>query len=51
MEPFYFSLFKGEADERLAELVDIANFPVISSNLEPAEASPLYDVRDTESED
>ena len=35
-----------EGDGRLAELVNIANFPILSSNLEPTEASPLYGVRD-----
>jgi 5'-nucleotidase len=35
-----------EGDARLAELVDLANFPIVSSNALPEPASPLYRVRD-----
>ncbi len=35
-----------EGDGRLAELIEIANFPIVSSNMQPTEASPLYDVAD-----
>ncbi len=35
-----------EGDGRLAELIDIADFPVVSSNALPEPASPLYRVRD-----
>ncbi len=35
-----------EGDGRLAELVELANFPLVSSNMQPEPASPLYAVRD-----
>lgn len=35
-----------EGDERLAELIELANFPVVSSNALPEPASPLWRVRD-----
>jgi 5'-nucleotidase len=35
-----------EGDGRLAELIEVANFPIVSSNMQPMEASPLYDVAD-----
>ena len=35
-----------EGDARLAELVELANFPIVSSNALPEPASPLYRVRD-----
>jgi 5'-nucleotidase / UDP-sugar diphosphatase len=35
-----------EGDARLAELVDLADFPIVSSNALPEPASPLYRVRD-----
>lgn len=35
-----------EGDERLAELVELANFPIVSSNALPEPASPLWRVRD-----
>jgi len=35
-----------EGDARLAELVELANFPIVSSNALPQPASPLYRVRD-----
>ena len=35
-----------EGDGRLAELIDLASFPVIASNMQPTDASPLYAVRD-----
>lgn len=35
-----------EGDERLAELIEMANFPILSSNMHPEEASPLYRVKD-----
>lgn len=35
-----------EGDERLAELIELANFPIVSSNALPEPASPLWRVRD-----
>ncbi|ADD68152.1 5'-Nucleotidase domain protein [Denitrovibrio acetiphilus DSM 12809] len=35
-----------EGDGRLAELIQMANFPILSSNMTPEEASPLYAVKD-----
>ncbi len=35
-----------EGDGRLAELIEIANFPIVSSNALPEAASPLYRVKD-----
>lgn len=35
-----------EGDGRLAELIQEANFPIVSSNMQPMEASPLYEVAD-----
>jgi 5'-nucleotidase len=35
-----------EGDERLAELIEMANFPILSSNMTPQETSPLYRVKD-----
>ena len=35
-----------EGDGRLAELIELANFPIVSSNAQPEPASPLYRVRD-----
>ncbi len=35
-----------EGDERLAELIELADFPIVSSNAQPEPASPLYRVRD-----
>ncbi|WP_321390500.1 5'-nucleotidase C-terminal domain-containing protein [uncultured Desulfuromusa sp.] len=35
-----------EGDARLAELIEMANFPILSSNMTPEEASPLYAVKD-----
>ncbi|MBW6454861.1 MAG: 5'-nucleotidase C-terminal domain-containing protein [Trueperaceae bacterium] len=35
-----------EGDARLAELVELANFPIVSSNALPEPASPLWRVRD-----
>ncbi len=35
-----------EGDGRLAELIELANFPILSSNMQPEPASPLYRVRD-----
>nr|WP_320192967.1 5'-nucleotidase C-terminal domain-containing protein [uncultured Desulfobacter sp.] len=35
-----------EGDERLAELIEMADFPILSSNMTPEEASPLYRVKD-----
>lgn len=35
-----------EGDGRLAELIKIANFPIVSSNVQPTEKSPLYEVAD-----
>jgi 5'-nucleotidase / UDP-sugar diphosphatase len=35
-----------EGDARLAELVELANFPIVSSNALPEPASPLWQVRE-----
>jgi 5'-nucleotidase / UDP-sugar diphosphatase len=35
-----------EGDERLAELIEMANFPIVSSNVYPEKESPLYRVKD-----
>lgn len=35
-----------EGDERLAELIELADFPIVSSNALPEPASPLWRVRD-----
>lgn len=35
-----------EGDGRLAELIELANFPIVSSNAQPENASPLYRVKD-----
>lgn len=35
-----------EGDERLAQLIELANFPILSSNMSPEPASPLYRVKD-----
>ena len=35
-----------EGDARLAELIGMANFPILSSNMTPEPASPLYAVKD-----
>ena len=35
-----------EGDGRLAELIEVANFPIVSSNMQPTMASPLYKVAD-----
>lgn len=35
-----------EGDARLAELIEMANFPILSSNMSPEPASPLYAVKD-----
>lgn len=35
-----------EGDGRLAELIEVANFPIVSSNMQPTMASPLYNVAD-----
>ncbi len=35
-----------EGDERLAQLIELADFPIVSSNALPEPASPLYRVRD-----
>jgi len=35
-----------EGDGRLAELIELANFPIVSSNALPEAASPLYRVKD-----
>jgi 5'-nucleotidase / UDP-sugar diphosphatase len=35
-----------EGDARLAELIEMANFPIVSSNALPEKASPLYRVKD-----
>lgn len=35
-----------EGDGRLAELIELANFPIVSSNAQPEAASPLYRVKD-----
>ncbi|MEE8441713.1 MAG: 5'-nucleotidase C-terminal domain-containing protein [Spirochaetia bacterium] len=35
-----------EGDARLAELIEMADFPIVSSNMQPDPASPLYRVRD-----
>lgn len=36
-----------EGDGRLAELIGMANFPIVSSNVQPTESSPLYAVKDS----
>ncbi|QUI24037.1 5'-nucleotidase C-terminal domain-containing protein [Vallitalea pronyensis] len=36
-----------EGDGRLAELIKIANFPIVSSNVQPTSKSPLYAVKDS----
>ena len=35
-----------EGDEGLADLIKIANFPILSANITPEEESPLYEVKD-----
>lgn len=35
-----------EGDERLAELIEMANFSILSANMTPEAASPLYRVKD-----
>lgn len=35
-----------EGDAGLAELIDMANFPILSSNMSPKAESPLYEVKD-----
>ncbi len=35
-----------EGDERLAQLIEMAQFPILSSNMTPEAASPLYRVKD-----
>ena len=35
-----------EGDQGLADLIEIANFPILSANIIPEEESPLYDVKD-----
>ncbi len=35
-----------EGDEGLADLIKIANFPILSANIAPQEESPLYEVKD-----
>ena len=35
-----------EGDARLSELIEMANFPILSSNMTPEEASALYAVKD-----
>lgn len=35
-----------EGDERLAQLIELADFPILSSNATPEAASPLYRVKD-----
>lgn len=36
-----------EGDGRLAELIEMANFPIVSSNVQPTAKSPLYAVKDS----
>ncbi|WP_265821449.1 5'-nucleotidase C-terminal domain-containing protein [Geovibrio ferrireducens] len=35
-----------DGDERLAELIEMTDFPILSSNMHPEAASPLYRVKD-----
>ena len=35
-----------DGDERLAELIEMTDFPILSSNMHPEPASPLYRVKD-----